>query len=403
MIYVGIDVAKDKHDCHIVRENGEILLDNFSFPNSKEGFDRLDGILRQTSEKIKDEIKIGLEYTGHYSQNLLAHLKEEKYEVIALNPLQVNLYRKTKSFRNTKTDKSDARFIAKVTAETEITPKKNGLRHIATMKSLSRYRYRLLKTIQSLKNRYRRVLEIVFPEFEHLFNLRNMSTVDVLAKYSSPREILSAGKDSLERNLNKLSHGHYGKKADELLQAAEDSIGTTNLSDAFELKHLAKQISFLSKELEILEDKLASLLGKTNTPILSIPGIGVATGAAILSEIGNIKNFDNPAKLLAFAGCEPAVYQSGKFLLPHGSMVKNGSKYLRNAIFQATKAAYVSDPFMRAYVNKKREEGKHFFVALTHGMKKMTRIIFAVLRSGKPYTPPRILAEDAEKEYIPLT
>ncbi|MBR5987819.1 MAG: IS110 family transposase, partial [Clostridia bacterium] len=121
---------------------------------------------------------------------------------------------------------------------------------------------------------------------------------------------------------------------------------------------------------------------------LTIPGIGVNTGATILAEIGNVKNFSNDAKLLAFVGCEPTIYQSGKFVLTRTSMVKKGSKYLRNAIFQATKSAYVTDPVMRAYVDRKRAAGKHFFVALSHGMKKMVRIIFAVLKSGAPYAPP---------------
>ena len=133
---------------------------------------------------------------------------------------------------------------------------------------------------------------------------------------------------------------------------------------------------------------MRAILEKVDSPILTIPGVGVSTGATILAEIGNIKNFSSDAKLLAFVGGEPTIYQSGKFVLQHGAMVKKGSRYLRNALFQATKAAYIVDPVMRAYVDKKRAEGKHFFVALSHGMKKMTRIIFSVLRSGKPYEAP---------------
>jgi len=387
MIYVGIDVAKDKHDCHIVRQDGEILLDNYTFANNLNGFlsffDTVENL-----RKRREEVKIGLEHTGHYSQNLIRFLSDKGMTVVALNPLTVNMYRKSKSLRNTKTDKSDARYIAEVTAKTAVDKRRHILNDIGTLKSLTRYRYRVLKTLQTMKNRYRRVLQIVFPEFETIFNVNYKTTIDLLAKYPSPKDILKTDKDALVKSLDKISRGHYGKKAVPLIEAAENSIGSSNAGDAFELKHLAKQISFLQEELEILEEKLEIILNRLGTPILSIPGIGVNTGAAILAEIGNIKNFETPAKLLAFVGSEPTIYQSGKYLLTRTPMVKKGSKYLRNAVFQATKAAYISDPIMRAYVDKKRDEGKHFFVALSHGMKKMVRIIFAVLMSGKEYHAP---------------
>ncbi|MBQ9370282.1 MAG: IS110 family transposase [Clostridia bacterium] len=392
MIYIGIDVAKDKHDCHIVREDGEILLDNYTFANSAKGFQAFYETVKRL-RKRKEEVKIGLEYTGHYSQNLYTFLKENKLTVVALNPLTVNMYRKSRSLRNTKTDKSDARFIAEVTAETEVDKRRHILSDINTLKSLTRYRYRVLKTMQTMKNRYRRVLQIVFPEFETIFNVNYKTTIDLLVKYPSPKDVLKTDRDTLIKSLDKLSRGHYGKKAGDLIEAAETSIGRANAGDAFELKHLAKQISFLQDELDALEERLKTILSRLDTPILTIPGIGVNTGAAILSEIGNIKNFKTPAKLLAFVGCEPTIYQSGKYLLTRTPMVKKGSRYLRNAVFQATKAAYITDPIMRAYVDKKRAEGKHFFVALSHGMKKMVRIIFSILTSGKEYRPPMQVSE----------
>ena len=387
MIYVGIDVAKDKHDCHIMRDDGEVLVDNCTFANSREGFESFLSTLKR-ARKRKEEIRVGLEYTGHYSHNLLAYLKKTECDVVALNPLKVNLYRKSKSLRNTKTDKSDARYIAEVTAETEVSKKRKVINDIFVLKSLTRYRYRVQKTVQATKNRYRRVLQVVFPEFEKHFNVNYRSAIQLIGRYSSPREVLSADKDCLIRNLDKISYGRYGKRADELIEAATESIGVSNLGDAYELKHLSKMISFLEDELSLVEEKMQNILARLKSPIMTIPGIGVSTGATILAEIGNIKNFDTSAKLLAFVVSEPSIYQSGKYLLTRTSMVKKGSKYLRNALFQATKAAYVIDPAMRAYVDKKRAEGKHFFVALSHGMKKMVRLIFAVLTSGKSYEAP---------------
>lgn len=397
MIYVGIDVAKDKHDCHIMRDDGEVIVDNYTFENSREGFLSFDELVKR-SKKRKEEVKIGLEYTGHYSHNLIENLKAKGYPVLALNPLKVNLYRKSKSLRNTKTDKSDARYIAEVTSETEIEKRRYVVNDIHVLRSLTRYRYRILKTVQSTKNRYRRVLQVVFPEFEKHFNVNYRSAIELIGRYSSPREVLAADRDALIRNLNKMSYGRYGKRADELIEAAESSIGVSNAGDAYELKHIAKHIAFLESEVAMVEEKLRVILDRLHSPILSIPGIGVATGATILAEIGNIKNFENSAKLLAFVGCEPTIYQSGKYVLTRTPMVKKGSKYLRNAIFQATKSAYVIDPTMRAYVDRKRAEGKHFFVALSHGMKKMVRVVFAVLRSGKDYVAPDIPEAELKKE-----
>ena len=401
MLYIGIDVAKDKHDCHIMRDDGEVPVDNFTFENSRSGFERFHALVNQV-RKRKEEVKIGLEYTGHYSHNIYEYLKKQGYEVLALNPLKVNLYRKSKTLRNTKTDKCDARYIAEVTAETEIEKRRYVIHDLHTLKSLTRYRYRVQKTMQITRNRYRRVPQVVFPEFEKHFNVGYRSAVELIGRYSSPREVLSADKERLVRNLDKLSYGRYGKRADELIQAAEESIGVSNAGDSYELKRLSKQITFYEEELALLEEKMRTILGRMKTPILTIPGIGVATGATILAEIGNIKNFGTDAKLLAFAGAEPTIYQSGKFMLTRTSMVKKGSKYLRNALFQATKAAYVLDPVMRAYVDKKRAEGKHFFVALSHGMKKMVRTLFSVLRSGKPYVSPLLTDSKNEKEITTL-
>ena len=310
MIYVGIDVAKDKHDCHIMRDDGEVVVDNYTFANSKEGFSSFDELLTR-SRKRKEEVKIGLEYTGHYSHNLIENLKAKGYPVLALNPLKVNLYRKSKSLRNTKTDKSDARYIAEVTSETEIEKRRYVINDIHILRSLTRYRYRVLKTIQATKNRYRRVLQVVFPEFEKHFNVNYRSAIELIGRYTSPREILAADRETLIRNLDKISYGRYGKRADELIDAARNSIGVSNVGDAFELKRIAKHISYLENEVDMIEEKLKVILGRIRSPILSIPGIGVTTGATILAEIGTIRNFESSAKLLAFVGCEPTIYQSG--------------------------------------------------------------------------------------------
>ena len=171
----------------------------------------------------------------------------------------------------------------------------------------------------------------------------------------------------------------------QLKQLAAASIASYNFGDAFELKLLIQRIRFLEMQKVELEKEIERILSEFHSPITSIPGIGNVLGATILAEIGDINNFSSPAKLLAFAGCDPSTYQSGKFVAKNTPMVKHGSRYLRNALYLATTAAYISSPSFQSYISKKKEQGKHHYVAISHGMKKMSRVIFSVLKSNVPF------------------
>lgn len=390
MIYVGIDVAKDKHDCHIISSNGEILCDNFQFQNSLDGFNSLMDLLTQTVGENLINVKVGLESTGHYSTNLVNYLKRQNLSVFALNPLSVNRFRKSLTLRATKTDKSDARYIAEKMITEDSSSYLDISYHIQSLKSLTRYRYRLIKIVQPLKNRFRRVLHLVFPEFEKIFNVSLLSSYELLEKFPGPSSICGARRSSLEKHLKNISHGRLVRKLDSLIDAAKHSIGSNLDGDIFELKHICSQIIFLSKELKDIESKLKEIMSLINSPITSIPGIGVTMGATILAEIGDINNFDYPEKLQAFAGLAPQIYESGKFKATSTPMDKKGSVYLRNALYQVTKSAYVTSNFMRSYVDRKRAQGKHFYTAMSHGMKKMVRIIFAVLKKNSNFVEPII-------------
>lgn len=271
MVFVGIDIAKDKHDLFAVDSDGVVLCDNFTFANSAAGFASL---LERISAWGK--IKVGIEATGHYSSNLLSFLKTHDFEVVVFNPLSVSRLRSAASLRKTKTDKNDSRYIARLLLTGEANPYQSQSYNISVLKSMTRARFRLFQEIQPLKNRFRRLLHVLF----HLL------------------------------------------------------------------------------------------------------------GATILSEIGDIKNFGNSDKLLAFAGCEPSTYQSGKYTATNTPMVKHGSRYLRRALYCAADMAYVNSPSFRSYIDRKRAQGKHYYVAMSHGMKKLVRIIFAVLSRNIPFSEP---------------
>ena len=387
MVYVGIDVSKDKHDCHILTSNGEVLCDNFSFPNSMEGFNAFMDLITDCCKGDFGNLKVGLEATGHYSKNLLLFLYKSKLFVVVLNPLSVNQSRKAGSLRKTKSDKNDARFIAEMLFTNKSCSYQDQSSDISALKSLTRARYRLVKEIQPLKNRYRRSVQLLFPELSTFFSSLYLNTVFALLK------VLPGAKDIAECNILKLSNilskSSHGKlkrdKAEALKFAAVNSIGSYNIGDAIELKFIIERIEFLKTQESELETNIKTIMQKINSLITTIPGIGFILGAIILAEIGDISKFSSPSKLLAFAGCEPSTYQSGKFTAANTPMVKHGSKYLRNALYLATTMAYLHSPSFRAYIDLKRSQGKHYYIAISHGMKKMSRVIFSILTTDKPF------------------
>ena len=213
--------------------------------------------------------------------------------------------------------------------------------------------------------------------------------MNLLSALPSAKDIAECNILKLTKILSDFSHGRLKRsRAEQLKALANSSIATYNYGDAFELKQTVQRIQFLASQMSEIEREIDSVMAELNSPITSIPGIGNLLGATILSEIGDIKNFDNPDKLLAFAGCEPSTYQSGKYTATNTPMVKHGSRYLRRALYCAADMAYVNSLSFRAYIDRKRAQGKHYYVAMSHGMKKLVRIIFAVLSRNIAYSEP---------------
>ncbi len=388
MIYAGIDVAKDKHDCYIISSDGEVLEDHFTFPNNQEGFDSFLSLLKSFSTSIKN-IEVGLEATGHYSNNILEFLHSNGLLVFVLNPLSTNLYRKGQSLRKTKTDKSDARFITMMLMTEHLKPYSPVSYHIQELKSLSRHRFRLVKERSRFKVSYSRIIDIIFPELpSHVWSTSQNSMLHTLLKFPNTKALSDCHLTSLTTTLKKYSKGKYTKdKALELREVARRSIGSTSPSQAFELQQVIRTILFLKKEIALLDNQIKNLVLALNSPLLTIPGISYISAGMILSEIGDIDRFDSPSKLLAFAGLEPSTYQSGKFTATHAVMVKRGSKYLRWAIMNAARLVCMRDETFKTYNHKKLAEGKHYFVALSHTSKKLVRVIYYLLKSNQPYCP----------------
>ena len=387
MIYVGIDVAKDKHDCFITNSDGEVLFQVFTIQNNRKGFDDLFSRIQSTSSDVSN-IKVGLEATGHYSYNLLGYLIDKGLPTYVINPLHTNLYRKSLSLRKTKTDKVDARTIAMMLmSDVNLKSYSDTSYHNEELKSLTRYRFDKVQERAQLKQSVSRLVTILFPELEKL-----VPTLHIASVYALLSELPSAGKIAschlthLTKLLENASKGRYSReKAIEIREAARTSIGSNMPAKSLELRHTLRLIGELDSEITEIESEIKRIMDQISSPILTIPGIGYRMGAMILAEIGDFSRFDSPDKILAYAGVSPSTYQSGQLESSYSHMEKRGSRYLRFALINAAKYVCHWDETFGAYLQKKISEGKHYNVAITHATKKLVRLIYAMEKSGKPY------------------
>ena len=387
MIFVGIDVAKDKHDCFIMNSEGEVLFNAFTISNNKTGFDELYQKIKSCSADLSN-IKVGLEATGHYSYNILGYLIDKGLPTFVINPLHTNLYRKSLSLRKTKTDKVDARIIAMMLmSNVDLKSYSDILYHNEELKSLTRYRFDKIQERAKLKQSVSRLINILFPELEKLVPSVHITSIyKLLSEYPGASYVASAHFTKLTNLLKEASKGRYDKeKAIIIRDAAKNSIGSVMSAKSLELKHTINIIRELSLQIDEVEAEIKSIMDSIDSPILTIPGISYRMGAVIIAEIGDFNKFDSPDKILAYAGLSPSTYQSGQLLSSHSKMEKRGSRYLRYALFNAAKFVCHWDSTFKAYLNKKRAEGKHYNVAISHTAKKLVRVIFHLVKFKETY------------------
>lgn len=387
MIYIGIDVAKDKHDCFITNSEGEVLFNAFTIPNNADGFHDL---FQKISSLTNDfsNVKVGLEATGHYNYNLLGFLIDKGLPTFVINPLHTNLFRKSLSLRQTKTDKVDAHTIAlMMMSGVNLQSYSNTSYHNEELKSLTRYRFDKVQERAKLKTSISRLVCILFPELEKLVPTLHMASVyALLSEFPSAHAIASVHLTRLTNLLSESSHGRYGKDTAVIFrEAARNSIGSDMPAKSLELKHTIKLIQELTSEIDEIEAEIKSIMDEINSPILTIPGISYNMGAMIIAEIGDFSRFDSADKILAYAGMSPSTYQSGQLDNCYSHMEKRGSRYLRYALYNATKYVCHWDESFGTYLAKKRAEGKHYNVAISHAAKKLVRTIYAMEKSKQSY------------------
>lgn len=399
MFYCGIDIAKYKHEATVIDEAGAALLDSISFPNSKEGCEKLLALFRRL-DIPQEDLLIGMEATGHYWLSVYGYLLEQGFEVKVINPIQSEAFRKM-YIRQTKNDRKDSFIIAQIMRFGQFSATDLSEEVIVALRQLSRYRLSLVDACGDCKRRIIALLDQVFPEYDALFSdTFGVTSKEVLTRYPTPEDLLSVSTRKLSNLLEKASRGRFGKKkAEQLKAAAASSFGVSFAKDAFafQIRQLIEQLEFLEGQIGELEEQISALLKQTGSYITTIPGIGDTLGAIILGEIGDIHRFDTTNKLVAFAGLDVRVTQSGEFTGTRQKISKRGSPYLRRAIWLAASRAAFCDPVLSEYYQSLKARGKHHLTAIGAVSRKLCNIIFAILSENRPYeaVPPKSIRHNS--------
>jgi transposase len=384
MYYCGIDVAKRKHAIALLNDRGQPVQRAFTIENTRAGFDQL----LQALTTLDAPVLIGLEATGHYWWALYEDLTAHAYAVVVLNALQVHAFRKS-GVRKVKSDRTDASWIAEFLRFTQPAPAQPTTAVFLQLKEMSRFRYHLTDQIGDGKRKLLSILDRVFPEYETLFSSVFLtSSRQLLAKAASAQELATFDLVELTEVLKTSSRSRFGRtKAETVQAAAQQSVGVRFLADAaqLEVRCLLAQIDLLEDQRDQVDTALAQLMDQIPQHLTTIPGVGPTTGAALLAEIGDIQRFEAPEKLVAYAGIDAAVYQTGQFEAQHMHMSKRGSPYLRHALWQAAFMAIQSDAELRAYYDRKRAEGKAHGTALGAVCRKLLTRIYFILKENRPY------------------
>ena len=388
MYIVGIDIGKNHHEASIVSPEGKQIGRSLRFATTHKGADSLMSFIFKNIGN--SPCVFGMEATGHYWYPIYSFLKAKGYTIYVINPIQSDSLRKM-YIRQTKNDSIDSFLIAEVIRFGQFGTTSMADENILAMRQLCRYRDSVISSRTEIKLRIGTIMEQIFPEYEKQFSSLWVSTsMGILEKYLTPENIKNAPIDELFEIIKDKSHNRLTKaKAISIKEAAADTFGIKIAQDAFsfQLKQLIDRMNFLDKQIEALDCQILEYYEKFDCYLHTIPGIGMITAATILAEIGDINRFKSSSALVAFAGIDPTVRQSGEFSSTHNHMSKRGSPYLRHAIFLAATTCSFHNSPLNAYYKKKRDQGKHHLTATGAVARKLTTVIYAVLRDSKPYEP----------------
>ena len=391
MILVGIDIGKNKHTFSIIdKGTGEILSNPAFFDNNQTGFLYL---IKNLSNYAKSELLIGMEDTGHYHFALLKYLLDNRYTVALINPTTTDLTRKIQG-GITKNDTLDSITICDVISSNH---RKKPYRitkvnrfDLYEQKQLTRHHHNLKEELNIYKNRLQKCIDIVFPEFNSLFNSKyGIVYMSVLKTFSSANAIANADIRSIRKCFEFKGQGgrRISLSAEQLKTAAKTSVGIPSAAEEIQIRHLVCQIELLEEQLSEIDKRIEEFSVKNNSTILSIPGISHFSGTSILAELGDICNYQKASQIIKFAGVAPYHYESSQFTAQHTAITKKGSRYLRKTLYQIILPVINNNEVFRTYYNKKLAEGKGHRCAQGHCIRKLLRVIYHLLTTGQQFSP----------------
>lgn len=388
MLFVGIDVASRKHDAAITTFDGEVITTPFSIPNNLDGYKKLRNEIVSHTEHL-DDVRIGIEETGIYSKNISEFLALCGFTVHMINPVLTSNSRKAQSVRLTKTDKIDALAICRYV---EFNYKRLNsytptLYIFDEIKSLSRARLDIQEKLIKAKVEWTRLLDISFPEFRQSFNHHAKWAYELFNNYPSPDKIAKMHSNTLISIVR--TRGCRLEAAKSIKNLAKSTIGTSNPTARILLKNALRDILHFNSQMDEIKREIEKIVESHFSNILTIPGVGPVVAGLIIGEIGNITRFHSPSALIAYAGMDPVVFESGLFKAKKLGISKRGSKYLRSALYTATRVAVINpniknNKFRDKYL-KKIAQGKHHNSAIFNVAKNMSNTIFSLLTTGKDF------------------
>ena len=389
MYFVGIDIAKKTHQTAIICSDGKLIGKPFKFPNTVDGFNLFLEKLTAVNTDLS-QFEIGMEATGHYWLNLYTWLSDKSFRLHVINPLQSDALRNL-YIRKTKTDSVDAKIIADVIRIGQYSETQLADENIIALRDLNRQRFYLVDMAADLKRKIIAMMDRIFPEYQDFFSdMFSKTSVQIMKEYTSPEQILQIPTERLTQLLKKASRGRFTEtKAKELKALAANSFAALLSSEMTTLliRQMLEQLDLLEKQIADIEHIIAAQFTQFNTKLTTIPGIGTTLGATIFSEIGDINRFDKPKQLIAYAGMDPSVKQSGNFVGTQSHMSKRGSPYLRRALWLAAVVAVNHDDLFKYLFQQKMNAGKTYAQAMGYICHKLLNTVFAILKTGEEYKP----------------
>ena len=405
MIYVGIDVASDKHDFCIIRDTGEPLTSS-QFANTAAGYEKLLRTVQKAKELSaemaekewrKDDglVRIGLESTGPYSPGIYHYLRERFNDVVLINPTLTHMFQMSTKVHYAKTDSIDALGICKYLVTNPVTKTYAEVSyHTQEIRSLYRCIVGLDKRLNKAKSRLLQMLHVTFPELKGTEKAFTKAELELLSRYPTPKDMLSTTPKKMAKELGKIPYLHFTEEdAEEIISKAKNTIGTDREYSGFQIQFDAQEILLTEGQKKKAVKRLDVLLKEEYPYMLDIPGAGTISIAGVVGEIGNIDNFHSPDSIVAYAGLAPLVYESGKYKAMRTKITKNGSPYLRNALVMMARCmCQQKQKEMLDFVNGKRREGKSDKCAKDHAARKLCSMLYHKMKHKDAFDPSKFLA-----------